>query len=182
MKITRKHITFKLEYKEREYPVYIPFVRYEMFKDIYLVFNYIYELLIRQKLDPFTFCTDLEAYIIAAVEQNYPNADRKEKIEQVERFFQQSFLGAYVLDSANNYEPVLFDNFLHDEEECEDFLTEAKGFYIFFYAVQRYLKKRVETLFKESYTLLSATELQKSFMNSISSEVSTQEKQKMKLG
>ena len=50
--ITRKHITFKIGYKGVEYPVYIPFVKYEMFKDIYLVFSYVYELFKNQGLRP----------------------------------------------------------------------------------------------------------------------------------
>lgn len=172
--ITRKHIVFSVAYNETDYQIYIPFLRYEMFRDIHLVFNYIYEMISKNRLDPMTFCTDLYAYFDVAVEQNYPNSNKDEKIKSIDRFFDQSLLGAYVLDTKKNYEPVMLDKFIQNmsDENKEEFLIEIKGFYCFFYATQRYLRNKVEMMFPDSYTSLSVTEYQKYFMKSLSQETS----------
>lgn len=168
--ITRKHIVFSVAYNETDYQIYIPFLRYEMFRDIHLVFNYVYEMISKNRLDPMTFCTDLYAYFEVAVEQNYPNSNKDEKIKSIDRFFNQSLLGAYVLDTKKNYEPVMLDKFIQNmsDEDKEEFLIEIKGFYCFFYATQRYLRNKVEMMFPDSYTSLSVTEYQKYFMKSLS--------------
>lgn len=172
--ITRKHIVFSVTYNETDYQIYIPFLRYEMFRDIHLVFNYVYEMISKNRLDPMTFCTDLYAYFDVAVEQNYPNSNKDEKIKSIDSFFNQSLLGAYVLDTKKNYEPVMLDKFMQNmsDEDKEEFLIEIKGFYCFFYATQRYLRNKVEMMFSDSYTSLSVTEYQKYFMKSLSQETS----------
>lgn len=172
--ITRKHIVFSVTYNETDYQIYIPFLRYEMFRDIHLVFNYVYEMISKNRLDPMTFCTDLYAYFDVAVEQNYPNSNKDEKIKSIDSFFNQSLLGAYVLDTKKNYEPVMLDKFMQNmsDEDKEEFLIEVKGFYCFFYATQRYLRNKVEMMFSDSYTSLSVTEYQKYFMKSLSQETS----------
>lgn len=172
--ITRKHIVFSVAYNETDYQIYIPFLRYEMFRDIHLVFNYVYEMISKNRLDPITFCTDLYAYFDVAVEQNYPNSNKDEKIKSIDRFFNQSLLGAYVLDTKKNYEPVMLDKFMQNmsDEDKEEFLIEIKGFYCFFYATQRYLRNKVEMMFSDSYTSLSVTEYQKYFMKSLLQETS----------
>lgn len=172
--ITRKHIVFSVAYNETDYQIYIPFLRYEMFRDIHLVFNYMYEMISNNRIGPMTFCTDLYAYFEVAVEQNYPNANKDEKIKSIDRFFDQSLLGAYVLDTKKNYEPVMLDKFIQNmsDENKEEFLIEIKGFYCFFYATQRYLRNKVEMMFSDSYTSLSVTEYQKYFMKSLSQETS----------
>lgn len=172
--ITRKHIVFSVAYNETDYQIYIPFLRYEMFRDIHLVFNYMYEMISNNRIGPMTFCTDLYAYFEVAVEQNYPNANKDEKIKSIDRFFDQSLLGAYVLDTKKNYEPVMLDKFIQNmsDENKEEFLIEIKGFYCFFYATQRYLRNKVEMMFSDCYTSLSVTEYQKYFMKSLSQETS----------
>lgn len=174
--ITRKHITFKIGYKGTEYPVYIPFIKYEMFKDIYLVFSYVYELFKNQNLDPYSFCKDIEAHIEVAIKTKYKGIDFNEKKKAVDRFFEQSLLGAYVLDTKNDYEPILLDKFLKDDDEdSEDFIMELQGLYMLFYICHRYVKVEAMADFKDFYTLLSVMELQKYFMKSLSQETSTQE-------
>ncbi|WP_289748632.1 hypothetical protein [Helicobacter bilis] len=174
--ITRKHITFKIGYKGVEYPVYIPFVKYEMFKDIYLVFSYVYELFKNQGLDPYSFCKDIEAHIEVAIKTKYKGIDFNEKKKAVDRFFEQSLMATYVLDTKNDYEPILLDKFLKDdEEESEDFFMELRGMFCLFYICHRYVKVELMTEFKDFYTSLSVTELKKSFMKSSSQETSTQE-------
>ena len=173
--ITRKHITFGVSYKDLDYQVYIPFLKYEMFKEIHLVFNYIYEMISKNKIDPMTFCTDLYAYFEVAIEQNYPNANKDKKLESIDNFFTQSLLGAYVLDVKNNCEPILLDDFTKNmnNDDANEFLLEVKGFYCFFYATQRYLRSKVEAMFQDSYTSLSVTEYQKYFMKSLCQGTST---------
>lgn len=172
--ITKKHITFNLEYKGTEYIVYIPFVKYEMFKDIYLIFNYMYDL-INQGVNPYTFCQDIEAYIELAINIKYKGIDSKEKLKAVDNFFNQSLLGAYVLDTKNNYELIMLDKFLNDDDESETFLTELKGLYTLFYSAQRYVNVEKVEAFKDFYTSLSVMELKKSFMKSIYKETFTKE-------
>ena len=170
--ITRKHITFSVRHDDIEYQIYIPFVRYEMFKEIYLVFNYIYEMITKNKVNPMTFSTDLYAYCEAAVEENYPNSNKDEKIKSIDRFFNQSFLGAYVLDTKKNYEPVMLDKFIQNmsDDDKEHFQDEVKSYYFFFYVVLRYLRKKAETMFQGCYTSLDIMEYQKYFMKSLSQE------------
>lgn len=172
--ITRKHITFSVGHDDIEYQIYIPFVRYEMFKEIYLVFNYIYEMITKNKVNPMTFSTDLYAYCEAAVEENYPNSDKDEKIKSIDRFFNQSFMGAYVLDTKKNYEPVMLDKFIQNmsDDDKEHFQDEIKSYYFFFYVVLRYLRKKAETMFQGCYTSLDIMEYQKYFMKSLSQETS----------
>ena len=170
--ITRKHITFSVRHDDIEYQIYIPFVRYEMFKEIYLVFNYIYEMITKNKVNPMTFSTDLYAYCEAAVEENYPNSNKDEKIKSIDSFFNQSFLGAYVLDTKKNYEPVMLDKFIQNmsDDDKEHFQDEVKSYYFFFYVVLRYLRKKAETMFQGCYTSLDIMEYQKYFMKSLSQE------------
>jgi len=178
--ITRKNITFKVSYNEVDYNVFIPFLSYNMFKEIHLVFGYFYKLIADNKIEPMTFCVDLEAYFDLAIEQSYPNSDKKAKLDSLNEFFKQSFLGAYIYDTKNNYEAIFLDQFIlrMSETERDDFLSEIKGFYCFFYVTQRYLKAKAESVFKDSYISLNAMELKDSFTKSLYQETFTETSQK----
>lgn len=179
MKITKKHIYIRLDFNDVEHIVHIPFIGYEHFKECHLIFAYVYEMLANNDINPLTFSTDLDAYIELAIDTKYKGINKDAKLKAFKNFVEKSFVGAYVLDASNNYEAVSFDNFVIKNKAHEDaiqsFIDDARGFYVFFYAIARYLKQKTETIFTDSYTSLDYMELKDYFMRYSLANNSTQQ-------
>lgn len=174
--ITRHNITFQVEKDDKVYNVFIPFIEYNVFKDIILIFSNLYPMIKDKTISLEAFTMDYEAHIDNIIKKTFDVVEHEAIKAKYANFIHKSMAGAMVL-SSDGVE-CSFDKFISDDSlENEEFYNNTISLYIFFYVMYRYVKvKYLVTEFKGIYILQTYMEYRDYFMKSLSQETFIKEK------